>query len=102
MIIGCRHQTVGDEEQVKFAALGNADTGFSYRPTTVAVECPVHAPASNMIAGAEPEYGEMHLALSVRHGASPRAGEPRWNAPPLAPPSRATRCQRDLHRAPRG
>jgi hypothetical protein len=52
MIIGCRHQAIGDEQHVEFAALSYADAGFSYRPAAVAVECPIHAPAGNMIAGA--------------------------------------------------
>jgi hypothetical protein len=52
MVIGCRHEAVGNEEQVEFSTLGNADAGFSYRPAAVAVECTVHAPAGNMIAGA--------------------------------------------------
>src|SRR5262245_19678758 len=73
MIIGCRHEAVGNEEQVEFSALGNADAGFSYRPAAVAVECAVHTPAGNMISGAEPEYSEMHFAVFPRHAASSRS-----------------------------
>jgi hypothetical protein len=46
-------------------AFCNSDAGFSYWPAAIAVECAVHAPASNMITGAEPEYGSLRGMLPL-------------------------------------
>src|SRR5262249_27370317 len=48
-----------------------------------------------MIAGTKPEYGEMHLALFARHGASPRALHLRWIAQASGRPRRAIKGRPD-------
>ena len=60
-------ETVGDEEQIELAPLCDACAGLRDRPAAIAVGRALHPPARRVIAGAEPEHGQMHLALLRSH-----------------------------------
>src|SRR5580704_3634965 len=63
MIAGVHDQRIGNEEQVEFAALGDLRAGGDQRPARIAAPGALVAPAGGMIAGAEPEHAEVHLAF---------------------------------------
>ena len=67
MIAGVHDQRIGNEEQVEFAALGDLRAGGDQRPTGIAAPGALVAPAGGMIAGAEPENAEVHLAFDGGH-----------------------------------
>src|SRR5262249_53141432 len=60
-------ETVGNEEQIELAALGDARAGLQHGPAAAVVPGALHAPTRRVIAGAEPEHGQMHLATLRCH-----------------------------------
>ena len=69
MVAGIHRQAVGDEEQVEFAALGDARDRLHHRQAAAARGGAFVAPAGRMVAGAEHEHAEMHLTLAIGHDA---------------------------------
>ena len=67
MVPGIHDQAVGDEQQVELAALGLAGDLLDDREVVVAGRRPLVAPAGGVVAGAEDEHAEMHLAPSRTH-----------------------------------
>jgi len=55
-------KTVGDEQQVEFAALGDTGDFLDHREVVIADRGALPAPAGRMVAGAEHKDAEMHLA----------------------------------------
>ena len=67
VIAGVHRQPVGDEEQVELAAFGDAARSvFITGRLQLVVNAPSIAPAGRMVAGAEHEHAEMHLALAMQ------------------------------------
>ncbi len=67
-VVSCVHdQPVGDEQQVEFAALGNAGDFGSDRQIEVADRRPLIPPPGGMVAGAEHEHAEVHLTGGGTH-----------------------------------
>ena len=56
-----RSMATGDEQQVEFAALGDAGDFLDHREVVVADRGVLAAPAGRMVAGAEHKDAEMHL-----------------------------------------
>src|SRR2546423_256201 len=73
VVIRPRPRPVGEEEQTDLAALGDAGARLDDGPAAIAVGCALHPPSRGVIAGPEPEHGQMHLALLRGHPSSPPA-----------------------------
>src|SRR5882672_12159308 len=70
MVPGVHDEPIGHEQEVELAALGVVGDLLDDRQVVVAGRCAVVAPSSGVIAGAQHEHAEMHLAPLRRHGRS--------------------------------
>src|SRR5438034_1005687 len=68
MVPGVHDEPVGHEQEVELAALGVPGDLLDDRQVVVAGRRAVVAPAGGVIAGAEHEHAEVHLAPLRRHG----------------------------------
>jgi hypothetical protein len=74
VIAGVHDEPVGHEQEIELAALGLPGDLLDDRQVVVAGGGAVVAPARRMIAGAEHEHAEVHLAPHRRHGPAPVLG----------------------------
>src|SRR5262249_27357545 len=67
MVARSGRKTVGDEEKVEFSPLGNPCASLHDLPIAIAIGCALHPPSRGVIAGAEPEHRQMHVAPLGSH-----------------------------------
>src|SRR6266508_2308261 len=68
MVPGVHDQTIGYEQEIELATLGMPGDLLDDRQVVVAGRRAVVAPSGGVIAGAEHEHAEVHLAPLRRHG----------------------------------
>src|SRR6266540_2813577 len=89
MVPGVHDEPVGHEQEVELATLGVPGDLLDDRQVVVAGRRAVVAPSGGVIAGAEHEHAEVHLAPLRRHGpllsglvAAPRPSATTYHLPP--------------------